>query len=150
MFIKDADYFCTCKKKRKIEMMTVSEIRDIKESNPEIMREALNQAEKRVADQIQKENDTNNSLLSLFTTFTTILIALISVFTFLSHTKNDELVAVFIAILASFIFTSLIHFLIAYRSSAYGFIGSDPYFWLQFENIFIHTTAKLVWGNLLT
>jgi hypothetical protein len=66
MLIKDTDYFCTCKKKRKIEMMTVAEILDAKEINPEIMREALNQSEKRIAAQMQEKNDINNNLSSLF------------------------------------------------------------------------------------
>lgn len=130
MLIKDTNYFCICKKKRKIEVMTDSEILDMKEINPEITKEAFNQSEKHIAAQIQKENDINNNLFSLFTVYTTILIALISASIFLSHTNNDVVVA-FIVVLALSILTSLIYFLVAYRSNTYVCIGSEPYFWLQ-------------------
>ena len=111
-------------------MLTLEEIKNCK-INYEIIREALEQSEKRLKDYLQTMKDINQKTFIYFNAYLTIIIGLISAGYIIKDKNIYPQLLDFIFIFSPFILCSLILFILALHSFNYGSVGSDPEMWLE-------------------
>lgn len=115
-------------------MMTLEELQDCNISLP-IVREALAQAEKMLGDFLKTKEGINQKLFILFNGYMPVLIALITASFFVAQNAKTFMLLFFLTPLSCFFMISILLFIIAFRGSRQGTIGTSPAFWLRKDTI---------------
>jgi hypothetical protein len=121
------------------DVLNLDEIKKLKTINAEIVREALNQAEKRLTDLLDLKKQVEERANNLLKFFSTLTIAGVSAASYL-QAKNHE-AFIFFGVFASFSAVSMILLSFTFRGSVYGTMGSTPSMWLE---------SKVLRGNKKT
>ncbi len=114
--------------------MTPDEIKETVNINYEIVKEAHDQVEKKMAHVLKAKDSTDVKLFSLFNAYMPTLVAAFGSCIFFIQQKNWPFLS-FLAPLTIFLLVSIMYFLSAFDSGDHGSIGSDPDFWLQKDTI---------------
>jgi hypothetical protein len=110
-------------------MLSLQELRSSK-INPEIAREAYEQAEMRLTDMLETKKSFEQKALALFGAYTTGSLALVGVAG--SVFKDDDTSRMQMALVSSalVLLAGAVLFVVALRERTYGALGSNPEMWL--------------------
>ncbi len=110
-------------------MLSQEEIKKLKKINFQIVKEAFDQAEKRLKDVLDTKQQIEQKAFILFNGYLTSLIGEISA-AFVVKESHPNLFT-FLAILIPFFVVSLSLIALSFNSKAYGTLGSNPSMWLE-------------------
>ncbi len=110
-------------------MLTKEAIKNLKHINMSIVREALNQAEKKLTDVIETKKQIEQKAFILFNGYLTLLIGEISA-SFVVKTTHPNLFYFLVSLIPFFVL-SLILIVVSLHSYKYGSLGSNPSMWLE-------------------
>lgn len=108
----------------------IEQIQDLK-VNEKIVREALNQSEKKLIDFLENKKNICNKIFILFNVFISILIALVSAVAYVTQHQECKLFLYFIYPFGALLFLSVLFCLLALKADRYGSLGTKAGFWLR-------------------
>lgn len=115
-------------------MLSLEEMKGVK-INPDVAREAYEQAEKRLADALQTKSAFEQKAFTLFGGYTTVSFALVGVAGSMFEDDGLTRVALALGLSGIVLIVGALLLVLALRDRTYGALGSNPDMWLRRDTI---------------